>query len=57
LAAEPCEKFIILKNHVKYLLKTCVKFTIGKVNLEVILGFQNCVFGKDGEGYCKTRGN
>jgi len=36
---------------VKYLLKTCEKFTKGKANLEVVLGSQNCVFGKAGLGY------
>jgi len=36
---------------VKYLLKTCAKFTRGKSNLEAVLGSQNCVFGKAGLGY------
>jgi len=36
---------------VKYLLKTCAEFTRGKANLEVVLGSQNCVFGKAGLGY------
>jgi len=39
---------------VKYLLKTCAKFTRGKANLEVVLGSQNCVFGKAGLGYTPT---
>jgi len=34
---------------VKYLLKTCAKFTRGQTNLE--LGFQTCVFGKAELGY------
>jgi len=36
---------------VKYLLKTCAKFTRGKTNVEVVLGSQNCVFGKVGLGF------
>jgi len=40
-----------LKNQVKYLLETCAKFIRGKANLEVVLGSQNCVFGKAGLGY------
>jgi len=36
---------------VKYLLKTYAKFTRGKTNIEVVLGSQNCVFGKAGLGY------
>jgi len=39
---------------VKYLLKTCSNFTRGKANLEVILGSQNCVFGKARLGYTPT---
>jgi len=39
---------------VKYLLKTCAKFTRGKANLEVVLGSQNCVFRKVGLGYNPT---
>ena len=35
----------------KYLLKTCAKFTRGKANLEVVLDSQNCVFGKARLGY------
>ena len=35
----------------KYLLKTCARFTRGKANLEVVLSSQNCVFGKAGLGY------
>jgi len=34
---------IILENRVKYLLKTYLRFTRGKANLEVLLGYQNCV--------------
>jgi len=51
LAIKPCENYTTLKNQVKYRLKTCVKFTKGKANLEAILGSQNCVFGKAGLGY------
>jgi len=36
---------------VKYLLKTCAKFTRGKENLEAVIGSQNCVFGKAELGY------
>jgi len=36
---------------VKYLLKTCSKFTRGKANLEAVLGSQSCAFGKAGLGY------
>ena len=35
----------------KYLLKTCARFTRGKTNLEAVFGSQNCVFGKAGLGY------
>jgi len=51
LVIKPCENCTTLKNQVKYLLKTCAKFTRGKGNLEVVLGSQNCVFGKAGLGY------
>jgi len=33
---------------VKYHIKTCARFARGKANLEVVLGSQNCVFGKAG---------
>jgi len=48
---KPCENCTTLKNQVKYLLKTCAKFTRGKANLEIFLGSQNYVFGKVGLGY------
>jgi len=51
---KPCENFTVLKNQVKYLLKTCAEFTRGKTNLEAILGSQNCLFGKAGLGYNPT---
>ena len=51
LARKPCENCTTLKNQVKYLLKTCAKFTRGKTNLEAVLGSQNFVFGKAGLGY------
>jgi len=38
LTRKSCENCSTLKNQVKYLLKTCAKFTIGKGNLEVVLG-------------------
>jgi len=31
--------------------ETFAKFTSGKTNLKVVLGYQNCVFGKAGLGY------
>ena len=39
------------KKKVKYIIKTCARFTRGKVDLEVVLGSQNCVFEKAGIGY------
>jgi len=51
LAANPCEDYIVLKNQVKYLLKTCAKFIRRKANSKVVIGYQNCVFGKVGLGY------
>ena len=51
LATKPCENCTTLKNQVKYLLKTCAKFTREKANLEAVIGSQNCVFGKVGLGY------
>jgi len=48
---KPCENCTVLKNHLKYLIKTCARFTRGEANLEVVLGSQNCVFGKAGLGY------
>jgi len=51
LTIKPCRNCTTLKNQVKYLLKTCAKFTRGKTNLEVVFGSQNCVFGKVGLGY------
>ena len=48
---KPCENYIVLKNQVKYLIKTCARFTRGEANLEVVLGSQNCLFGKVGLGY------
>ena len=51
LATKPCENCTVLKNQVKYLLKTRAKFTRGKTNLEAILDSQNCVLGKAGLGY------
>jgi len=53
-AEKPCENCTILKNQVKYLLRTCAKFTRGKTNLEAVLGSQNCVFCKSGLGYNLT---
>jgi len=36
---------------VKYLFKTCAKFTRGKANLEAVLGSLDFVFGKAGLSY------
>ena len=41
---KPCENCTVLKNQVKYLIKTCARFTRGKANLEVLLGSQLCVW-------------
>jgi len=46
LDTKPCENCTFLKNQVKYHLKTCEKFIKGQANLKVVLGSQNCVFGK-----------
>jgi len=46
LVAKPCENFTLLENKVKYLIKTYAWFTIGKTNLEAVIGSQNCAFGK-----------
>jgi len=54
LATKPCENWTILKNKVKYLLKTWANFTRGKENLEVVRGSQNCGFGKAEHGYNST---
>jgi len=40
-----------LKNQVKYLIKTCARFTRGEANLKAVLGSQNYVFSKAGLGY------
>jgi len=37
-AKKSCENCIVLKNQVKYLIKTCARFTRGEENLEVVLG-------------------
>jgi len=50
LVSKPCENCFFLMNKVKYLLKTCARFTKGKVNLKVVFGSQNCIFGKVGIG-------
>ena len=50
-AEKACENCTVLKNQVKYLIKTCARFTRGEANLEVVLGSQNCVFGKARLGY------
>jgi len=50
LIAKPCETCTLLENKVKYLIKTCARFSKGKANLEAILGSQNCVFGRAGMG-------
>ena len=50
-AERSCENCTVLKNQVKYLIKTCARFTRGEANLEAVLGSQNCVFGKAGLGF------
>jgi len=40
LAEKPCENCTVLKNQVKYLLKTCAKFIRRKENLKVVVGSQ-----------------
>ena len=39
-AEKSCENYIVLKNQVKYLIKTCARFIRGEANLEVVLGSQ-----------------
>jgi len=51
LIEKPCENCTLLENKVKYLIKTYVRSTIDKANLKVVLGSQNCVFGRSGIGY------
>ena len=48
---KPYENCTVLKNQVKYLIKTCARLIRGEENLEVVLGSQNCVFGKAELGY------
>jgi len=48
---KPCENCTVLKNQVKYLIKSCAGFTRGEANLEVVLSSQNYVFGKVRLGY------
>jgi len=45
-AEKPYKNCIVLKNQVKYLLKTCAKFTRGEANLEVVISSQNCFLAK-----------
>jgi len=51
LIAKPYENCTLLENKVKYLIKTCAKFTRGKANLEVVFGSQNCILVRVGIGY------
>jgi len=39
------------KKKIEYLFKTLSKFTMGRSNLEIVLGSQNDVFDKVGLGY------
>ena len=50
-AERSCENCTVLKNQVKYLIKTCARFTRGEANLEAVLGSQNCMFGKAELGF------
>jgi len=38
--AKPCENCTLLENKVKYLIKTCARFTRGKTNLGAILALK-----------------
>jgi len=44
LSEKPCKNYTVLKNQVKYLIKTCARFTRGEANLGDVLGSQNCVW-------------
>jgi len=46
-----CENCGVVQAKVKYLVKTSSKPALGTANLNVVLGFQNCVFDKVGIGY------
>ena len=47
-----CSKFI---EEIKDLKNSLAKFTIGKNNLDIILGKQSCVFYKAGLGYIPNK--
>jgi len=46
-----CENFDVLQKKANYFITTTSKLSMGTVNLNVILGSQNCVFEKVGIGY------
>jgi len=46
-----CKNYKKLEKQVEYLLKTLSNLTMGKDNLETLLGSQNVVFNKNGIGY------
>jgi len=41
-----CEGCVVLKNKANYFIKTASRLSMGTVNLNAILGSQNCVFEK-----------
>ena len=43
-----CENYEVLQNKVNYLITTASRLSMGTINLNVILGSQNCVFEKVG---------
>jgi len=43
---KPCENCTVLKNQVKYLIKTCAKFTRGEANLKDVLGLKTVCLTK-----------
>ena len=46
-----CENYEALQKKVNYLITIASKLSMGTVNLNSILGSQNCVFEKAGIGY------
>ena len=49
------KNFKVMEDNIEYLLKTLSKFTMGRSNLETILGSQNALFGKSGLGFWKEK--
>jgi len=46
-----CENCAVLQSKVSYLISIASKLSIGTANLNTLLGSQNCVFEKAGNGY------